>query len=63
MSAEQRRGCLQNLAFIHIPKTAGLSLHHELKKHFVQSASVRFGNQEDRERFLNLYSDELKKYI
>ncbi|MCD4743969.1 MAG: sulfotransferase domain-containing protein [Desulfobacteraceae bacterium] len=53
---------LDKLAFVHIPKTAGLSLHAVLEEHFGKASSIRFGNQEDRARFFELSSDALKKF-
>jgi sulfotransferase famil protein len=53
---------LDRLAFVHIPKTAGLSLHAVLEKHFGKACSVRFGNQEDRTRFSELSSEALNSF-
>jgi len=62
MSTEQSTNRLNSLVFIHIPKTAGLSLHHVLVKHFGKTNSIRIGNQEDRAWFLENPPEELKKY-
>jgi hypothetical protein len=62
MSAERRQSYLKNLVFIHIPKTAGMSLHHEIEKHFGRGVSARFGDEEARARFHKMSSDELRKF-
>jgi hypothetical protein len=53
---------LNKLVFIHIPKTAGMSLHFVLEEHFGKNSSIRFGNQAQRAKFSNLGPEEFKKY-
>lgn len=53
---------INKLSFVHIPKTAGLSLHAELEKYFGKEKSIRFGNQEKRALFLSMEPEQLKKY-
>lgn len=53
---------INQLSFIHIPKTAGLSLHAELVGHFGVENTIRIGNQEDRALFLSMESEQLKNY-
>lgn len=48
------------LIFPHIPKTAGLSLYHELAS-FAQYA-IRFGNNEELKHFSELSPSEVQKY-
>ena len=62
---DRQNATLDKLVFVHIPKTAGLSLHSVLENHFGKMFSIRFGNQEDRTRFMCLTSDYLNdfKYI
>ncbi len=58
-----RSNCsINKLAFVHVPKTAGMSLHTELKKYFGKKKSIRFGNQEERFLFLSMESEQLKNY-
>ncbi|GEM_PF-2760227 len=58
-----RSNCrLNKLSFVHIPKTAGLSLHAELEKHFGKEKSIRFGSKELRDLFLSMEPEQLKKY-
>jgi hypothetical protein len=58
-----RANCIFNkLAFVHIPKTAGLSLHAELEKFFGDKNSLRIGNQEMREVFLLMAPEQVQKY-
>jgi len=60
--SDHRDTTLDKLAFIHIPKTAGLSLHTVLEKHFGKAFSVRFGNQEDRTRFSESTYEDLQLF-
>ena len=53
---------INKLSFIHIPKTAGVSLHTELQKHFGKEKSIRFGSKERRDLFLSMEPEQLKKY-
>ena len=53
---------IKKLSFVHIPKTAGLSLHAELEKYFGKENSLRVGNQEMRSVFLSMKVNELKNY-
>ena len=62
MSCQEHRNRLRKLVFIHIPKTAGLSLHSVLEQYFGETASVRFGNKEDRIRFQETTKNEFRKY-
>ncbi len=53
---------INKLSFVHIPKTAGLSLHAELQKHFGKEKTIRFGDSEGRNLFLSIDPEQLKKY-
>ena len=53
---------LDKLSFVHIPKTAGISLHSELEKHFGKEKTIRFGDKKRRNLFLSMETDQLKKY-
>lgn len=53
---------LEKLLFVHIPKTAGLSLHYELKNVFDTDHSIRFGNHDSVQDFRTLPKDEIKSY-
>jgi hypothetical protein len=53
---------LEKLLFVHIPKTAGLSLNHELKNVFGKHYSIRFGDHTSVQKFRILSRDEIKKY-
>lgn len=53
---------LEKLSFIHVPKTAGLSLNFELERHFGAEKSIRIQNEEDRKSFFLLDNDVLKNY-
>lgn len=53
---------MNKLSFVHIPKTAGLSLHDELEKHYGKACSLRVGSREDRCFFLSMSTEQLYKY-
>lgn len=58
-----RANCrIDKLSFVHIPKTAGLSLHAELEKYFGAENSIRIQNQEDRALFSNMTQKQLEQY-
>ncbi len=59
---EQSQSNIDHLAFIHIPKTAGLSLHAVLESHFGKQASYRAGNVEERDQFLKTPSAGFRGY-
>lgn len=50
--AKQRKEHARRLAFVHIPKTAGMSLHSVLKKSFGEDVSYRAGDAQNRAAFL-----------
>ncbi len=53
---------INKLSFVHIPKTAGVSLHDELEKYFGKENSIRFGDKKARPLFLSMEPEQLKKY-
>ena len=53
---------INKLSFVHIPKTAGLSLQAELENYFGKEKTIRIGNQEEREKFLSMKPEKLKSY-
>ncbi len=53
---------INNLSFIHIPKTAGLSLHAELERYFGKEKTIRFGDKEGRSLLLSMEPETLKNY-
>jgi hypothetical protein len=53
---------INKLSFIHIPKTAGLSLHAELVGYFGVENTIRIGSQEERALFFFMESEQLKNY-
>ncbi len=53
---------IEKLLFVHIPKTAGLSLNNQLKNVFGKNASIRFGNSSSVQKFETLSKSELRNY-
>jgi hypothetical protein len=53
---------LNSLLFVHIPKTAGISLDDQLKNAFGQAASIRFGDSSSIQRFRGLRGYRLRRY-
>lgn len=53
---------LDKLLFVHIPKTAGISLNNQLKGVFGGNRSIRFGNSSAVQKFRTLSTNELRKY-
>lgn len=62
MKVDRHGSCLEQLAFIHIPKTAGLSLHSALEDHYGKDFTLRIGTDEFHANFLNMSKDEIRKY-
>ena len=48
------------LIFVHIPKTAGLSLYHELASQI--KPAIRFGDQNSKKQFAQLSFGDLQQY-
>ena len=59
---EHQDATLNKLALIHIPKTAGISLHSVLEEHFGKDSSIRFGSQESRSKFIEMQAESFKKF-
>ncbi|MBR8829277.1 MAG: sulfotransferase family 2 domain-containing protein [Gomphosphaeria aponina SAG 52.96 = DSM 107014] len=53
---------VEKLLFVHIPKTAGLSLHSALVDYFGESNSIRFGDSSSFQKFHKLSDNELKEF-
>lgn len=53
---------INELLFVHIAKTAGLSLHSQLTSAFGEAASIRFGDFASVQRFQGLSGDRLRRY-
>jgi hypothetical protein len=53
---------LHSLLFVHIAKTAGLSLHSQLKSAFGEAASIRFGDFASVQKFRGLSGNRLRRY-
>ncbi len=53
---------IRRLLFVHIPKTAGISLHSQLEKAFPASQSIRFGNRTANARFPQMGPEQFQNF-
>src|SRR5580658_4341992 len=50
---------IRQLVFVHIPKTAGLSLHSALENIYGKQSTLRVGNEEDLQRLRQLPDNQV----
>lgn len=53
---------IRPVVFVHVPKTAGMSLHYALEAAFQPANVLRVGNKDDYRAYESLSNDDLQRY-